>query len=96
MFEGHFRHVSCVNFLLTSGADPFLVDKIQRRSAIHYAAAAGQASVLKVLLSNEQLMHTEDGMQALKHVRIHDISGQCRSVLRTFILCLHNGFCAHQ
>lgn len=72
------RHVSCVNFLLNSGAEPFLVDKLQRRSAIHYAAAAGQSNVLKALLSDSQLMHTEDGMLALKNVRIHDMSGQCR------------------
>ena len=56
----------------------FQVDKAQRRSAIHYAAAAGQASVLRALLSEDRLMHTEEGLQPLKNVRVHDMSGQCR------------------
>ena len=56
-----------------------MVEKLQRRSAIHYAAVSGQTGVLKALLSDSQLMHTEDGMLALKNVRIHDMSGQCRS-----------------
>ncbi len=55
-----------------------MVDKTQRRSAIHYAAAAGQIGVLRALLSDSQLMHTEEGVMPLKNVRVHDMSGQCR------------------
>lgn len=64
--------------MLDHGADVFQVDKSQRRSAIHYAAANGQAAVLRALLDENQLMHTEDGLQPLRHVRVHDMSGQCR------------------
>lgn len=69
-----------MNFLLRYGADVFQVDKVQRRSAIHHATVAGQAGVLRALLSDDQLLHTEDGLLPLKHVRVHDVSGQCRFV----------------
>ena len=74
------RHVSCVNYLLESGCDVFAVDRAQRRSAIHYAAANGRAGVLRKLLADSTIVHTEEGMQPLKHVRVHDMSGQCRCV----------------
>jgi hypothetical protein len=80
-----FRHVSCVKFLLNNGAEPFLVDKPQRRSAIHYAANGGQVGVLRALLSDTQLMHTEDGVLPLKNVRVHDMSGQCRCPLTPLV-----------
>ena len=74
------RHHRAVELLLRSGADFFVVDRTTRRSAIHYAANAGATRVLKTLLSDETCIHTEEGMQPLKYVRVQDMSGQCRLV----------------
>ncbi|KAK9805084.1 hypothetical protein WJX73_003042 [Symbiochloris irregularis] len=71
-------HADCVAFLLEHGADVFAVDRTQRRSAIHCAAAAGRTSVLRRLLDDATKVHTEDGLVCLKDVRVHDMSGQCR------------------
>ncbi|KAK9808944.1 hypothetical protein WJX72_006738 [[Myrmecia] bisecta] len=73
-------HADCVEFLLSQGADVFAVDRVQRRSAVHYAAAAGKVAVLRKLLDDGTKLHTEEGLQALKHVRVHDMSGQCRYI----------------
>lgn len=67
-----------MEYLLDQGADVFAVDKHQRRSAIHYAVAGGHEDVLKMLLSEDAKVHTEDGHVPLRDVRIHDMSGQCR------------------
>ncbi|BDA44275.1 probable E3 ubiquitin-protein ligase XBOS33 at N-terminal half [Coccomyxa sp. Obi] len=72
--------LDCVEYLLDQGADVFAVDKHQRRSAIHYAVAGGHVDVLKMLLSDDAKVHTEDGQVPLRDVRIHDMSGQCRYV----------------
>lgn len=54
------------------------MDRAQRRSAIHFAVMGPQPDVLKMLVSDEAKIHTEDGSMALRDVRIHDMSGQCR------------------
>ncbi|KAK9866030.1 hypothetical protein WJX84_004124 [Apatococcus fuscideae] len=75
--NGHHR---AVELLLRNGADIFTVDRLSKRSAIHYAASAGSIRVLKVLLADGTCIHTEDGMQPLKYVRVQDMSGQCRYI----------------
>ena len=65
-------------YLLENGADVFAVDRQQRRSAVHVAAAAGRSAVLKRLLDESTKVHTEEGLTALRDVRVHDMSGQCR------------------
>lgn len=72
------RHTECVAYLLEHGADVFAVDRTQRRSAIHCAAAAGRVAVLKRLLDEATKVHTEEGLTPLRDVRVHDMSGQCR------------------
>lgn len=74
-------------YLLAQGADAFAVDKGQRRSAIHYAVANQQHEVLKVLLSDDAKVHTDDGELPLRNVRVHDMSGQCRYVLLHTAIC---------
>ncbi len=72
------RHTACAAYLLEQGADAFAVDKAQRRSAIHYAVLGPQPGVLKMLVSDDAKIHTEDGRMPLRDVRVHDMSGQCR------------------
>ena len=77
--------VECVEYLLDQGADVFAVDKNQRRSAIHYAVMNGHSNVLKLLLSDNAKVHTEDGQVPLRDVCIHDMSGQCRCAPPHFV-----------
>jgi Ankyrin repeats (many copies) len=84
------RHEACVQFLLQEGADPFVVDRMQRRSVIHYAASFGYVAVLRKLLSDDVMVPTEEGMVALKSVRVHDVSGNCRSGLPAAALHHHS------
>jgi 1,6-anhydro-N-acetylmuramate kinase len=72
------RHAQCAAYLLEQGADPFAVDRIQRRSTIHYAVAGSHSAVLRLLLSDAAVVHTDDGALPLRDVRVHDMSGQCR------------------
>ena len=74
------RHVDCATYLLENGADVFAIDKQLRRSAIHYAAASNKAVVLKRLLDENTKVHTDEGLQPLRDVRVHDMSGQCRYI----------------
>ncbi len=67
----------------------FAVDKHQRRSAIHYAVAGGHVDVVKLLLSDDAKVHTEDGQVPLRDVRIHDMSGQCRCGAPAPVLAMH-------
>lgn len=64
--------------LLRNGADPFLVDKAQLRTALHYSAAFGHADALAMLLSDSTRVVTEDGRVALRLAKIRDMSGVCR------------------
>jgi ankyrin repeat protein len=63
--------------LLAEGADPFLVDRRQLRTALHYAAAFGQATTLRALLSEGTLVHTAAGRVALRNAKVCDMSGIC-------------------
>ena len=74
------RHVDCATYLLENGADIFAIDKHLRRSAVHYAAAGNKATVLKRLLDENTKVHTDEGLQPLRDVRVHDMSGQCRYI----------------
>ena len=69
--------------LLRNGADPFLVDKAQLRTALHYCAAFGQEAALGVLLSDSTRVDTEEGRVALRQAKIRDMSGICRLLLST-------------
>ena len=73
------RHAACVRYLLEQGADAFAVDRQQRRSALHHAVAGCHGAALAVLLAPGTLVHTDDGAMPLRDVRVHDMSGQCRS-----------------
>lgn len=66
--------------LLAEGADPFLVDRRQLRTALHYAAAFGQATVLRVLLSEGTFVDTAAGRVALRNAKVCDMSGICTCV----------------
>ena len=72
--------MDCATYLLENGADMFAIDKHLRRSAIHYAAASNKAAVLKRLLDENTKVHTDEGLQPLRDVRVHDMSGQCRYI----------------
>jgi hypothetical protein len=72
------RHTDCAAYLLEQGADAFAVDKAHRRSAIHYAVLGPQPDALRMLVSDDAKIHTEDGRMPLRDVRVHDMSGQCR------------------
>ena len=54
------------------------MDKAHRRSAIHYAVLGPQPDALRMLVSDDAKIHTEDGRMPLRDVRVHDMSGQCR------------------
>ncbi len=73
--------MGCLNYLLDAGADVFAIDRLQRRSAIHYAAANGRANILRRLLDDSNKVHTEEGFMPLKNVHVHDMSGYCKCVL---------------
>lgn len=92
MWDG--RRLSCAEYLLDQGADVFAVDKHQRRSAIHYAVAGRHIDVVKMLLSDNAKVHTEDGQVPLRDVRIHDMSGQCRCGAAS-CPCKASPACAH-
>ena len=72
------RHAFCAEYLIEQGADPFIQDRGQHRSAIHYAAAKGKAGALRKLLSDHLCIHTDEGFVPLKSARIQDVSGNCR------------------
>ena len=72
------RHTGCVQYLIDCGADVFKVDKTHSRSVLHYAVANGQDKVLKYLVCEGTVMHTEEGLQSLRWIQVKDISGQCR------------------
>ena len=72
------RHADCAAYLLEQGADAFAVDKAHRRSAIHYAVLGPRPDALRMLVSDDAKIHTEDGRMPLRDVRVHDMSGQCR------------------
>lgn len=72
------RHGFAARYLIEQGADPFLQDRAQHRSAIHYAAAKGKAESLRRLLDDNLRIHTEQGFVALKDARVQDVSGNCR------------------
>ena len=72
------RHGFAARFLIEQGADPFVQDKVQHRSAIHYAAAKGRVDSLRRLLDDQLRIHTEEGYISLKNARIQDVSGNCR------------------
>ena len=78
------RHGFAARYLIEQGADPFVQDRAQHRSAIHYAAAKGKADSLRRLLDDNLRIHTEEGFVALRDARIQDVSGNCR-----YFLCLH-------
>ena len=67
--------------LLAEGADPFLMDRRQLRTALHYAAAFGQAAVLRALLSEGTIVDTAAGRVALRNAKVCDMSGVCTWVL---------------
>jgi len=69
-----------VSLLLAEGADPFLVDRRQLRTALHYAAAFGQAPVLRTLLSEGTCVDTAVGRVALRDAKVCDMSGTCTCV----------------
>ena len=72
------RHADCAAYLLEQGADAFAVDKAHRRSAIHYAVLGPRPDALRMLVSDDAKIHTEDSRMPLRDVRVHDMSGQCR------------------
>lgn len=72
------RHGFCAQYLIEQGADPFTQDRVQHRSAIHYAAAKGKTGALQKLLSDHLCIHTDEGFVPLKNARIQDVSGNCR------------------
>jgi ankyrin repeat protein len=90
------RHADCAAYLLEQGADAFAVDKAHRRSAIHYAVLGPQPDALRMLLSDDAKIHTEDGRMPLRDVRVHDMSGQCRwrSIVHRPVACYQlHGMC---
>lgn len=74
------RHVECAVYLLEHGADVFAIDKHLRRNCLHYAASSNRANVLRRLLDENTQVQTEEGLQSLRHLRVHDVSGQCRFI----------------
>ena len=75
------RSTACASLLLAEGADPFLVDRRQLRTALHYAAAFGQASTLRTLLSEGTCIDTAVGRVALRDAKVCDMSGICTCVV---------------
>ncbi|KAL0049662.1 hypothetical protein WJX82_007154 [Trebouxia sp. C0006] len=73
-------HGFAARYLIEQGADPFVQDRSQHRSAIHYAAAKGKAEPLKRLLDDSLRIHTEEGLVSLKNARVQDVSGNCRYI----------------
>ena len=71
------RSTACAMLLLAEGADPFLVDRRQLRTALHYAAAFGQVATLRALLSEGTLVDTAAGRVALRDAKVCDMSGIC-------------------
>ena len=64
--------------LLRHEADPFLVDRAQLRTAIHYAASFGHAAALRLLLADSTRVDTEQGRMPLRLAKVCDMSGACR------------------